>query len=54
MNNWLYAVMPISARWFYICCHIWEGKRRHSPPLVMRLCNSGWLPCGRGGDADRV
>ena len=32
--NRLYAVMAISAHWFNICSHIWEGVRRLSPPLV--------------------
>jgi len=34
MNNWLYAVMTISAHWFNMCSHIWEGKRRRSPPWL--------------------
>ena len=37
MNNWLYAVMTISAHWFNICSHIWEGVRRLSPSLVTCL-----------------
>jgi len=35
--NKLYAVMTISAHWFNIFSHIWEGVRRLSPPLVTCL-----------------
>ena len=31
-----------------------EREKVPFSPLVTRLCNSGWSPCGRGGDADRV
>ena len=53
MNNWLYAVMTISAHWFNICSHIWEGKGAVLLPAYAPS-NSDRSPCGRGGDADRV
>ena len=55
MNNWLYAVMKISAHWFNIYSHIREGKTRLSPTYSsFAPSNSDWWPCGKGGDADRV
>jgi len=34
--NRLYAVITISAHWFNICSHIWEG--------VWRLFSPGYVP----------
>ena len=52
--NGLYAVMTISAHWFNICSHIWEGVRRLSLPLAAclatvtdrRMAGVGYLRVG--------
>jgi len=47
--NRLYAVMTVSAHWFNICSHIWEGVRRLSSPPGYVPSNSDWSPYGWGG-----
>jgi len=47
ISNCLYAVMTISAHWFNICSHIWEGVWRLSlPPWLRAYSNSDWSSYG--------